>query len=61
MPLYPPVKDQWSPSHATWRCDKISDSAEISRQAGLTEMNFRIQNQVLVNRLTAISSKITKI
>ena len=39
----------------------MSDSMTIFRQACLVEVNFRIRNQVLVNRLTATSSKITKI
>ena len=39
----------------------MSDSTAIFRQACLAEVNDRIQNQVLVNRLTATSSKITKI
>ena len=39
----------------------MSDSTAISRQACLTEVNFWIQNQVLVNRLTATSCKTTKI
>ena len=50
-----------SPSHASWRCDRMSDSTAIFRQAGLAEVTDRIRNQVLVNRLTATSSKITKI
>ena len=44
-----------------WRCDRMSDSTAIFRQAGLAEVTDRIRNQVLVNRLTATSSKITKI
>ena len=39
----------------------MSDSTAIFRQAGLAEVTDRIRNQVLVNRLTATSSKITKI
>ena len=39
----------------------MSDSTAIFRQACLAEVNFRIRNQVVVNRLTTTSSKITKI
>ena len=39
----------------------MSDSTAIFRQACLAEVSDRIRNQVLVNRLTANSSKITKI
>ena len=60
-----PHKGQWcgalSPSHASWRCDRMSDSTAIFRQACLAEVTDRIRNQVLVKRLTATSSKITKI
>ena len=52
-----PYMCQWSPSHANWRCDRMSDSTAIFRQ----EVTDRIRNQVLVNRLTATSNKITKI
>ena len=50
-----------SPSHASWRCYQMSDSAAIFRQACRVEVNDRIWNQVLVNRLTTTSIKITKI
>ena len=50
-----------NPSHVSWRCDRMSDSTAIFRQACLAEVSDRIRNQVLVNRLTANSSKITKI
>ena len=39
----------------------MSDSTAIFWQACRVEVNDRIRNQVLVNRLTATSSKITKI
>ena len=39
----------------------MSDSTAIFRQACLAEVTDRIRNQVLVNRLTATSSNITKI
>ena len=39
----------------------MSDSTAIFRQACLVEVTDRIRNQVLVKRLTATSSKITKI
>ena len=39
----------------------MSDSTAIFRQACLAEVTDRIRNQVLVNRLIATSSKITKI
>ena len=39
----------------------MSDSTPIFRQACRAEVHDQIRNQVLVNRLTATSSKITKI
>ena len=52
---------RWSPSHASWPCDRMSDSTAIFRQACLAEVTDGIRIQVLVKRLTATSSKITKI
>ena len=39
-----------NPSHASWRCDRMSDSMAIFRQACSAEVTDRIRNQVLVNR-----------
>ena len=58
-----PSRTLWPncPSHVSWHCDRMSDSTAIFRQACRAEVNDRIRNQVLVNKLTATSSKITNI